>query len=59
MPDEDTFLFDENDIPHWISDGMTIGSHSLDHINLAEQDLVTCERQGRESKVILEKTGRS
>ena len=48
-------LMDENEIKEWIDSGMEIGSHTQNHVRLAEIDIETATKEITQSKFDLEK----
>jgi len=48
-------LMNENEIKQWIDNGMEIGSHTQNHIRLAECDIKTAAREIHQSKLDLER----
>jgi len=47
-------LMNENEIKQWIDNGMEIGSHTQNHLRLAECDIKTANREIHQSKLDLE-----
>jgi len=48
-------LMNENEIKQWINSGMEIGSHTQNHVRLAEVDIETAAKEITQSKLDLEK----
>ena len=48
-------LMDENEVKQWINGGMEIGSHTQNHIRLAESDIETFTKEIMQSRLDLEK----
>jgi len=47
-------LMDENEVKQWINGGMEIGSHTQNHVRLAESDIETANKEITQSKLDLE-----
>ena len=47
-------LMDESEIKEWIENGMEIGSHSQNHVRLAENDIETATKEITQSRLDLE-----
>ena len=47
-------LMDESEINEWIENGMEIGSHSQNHVRLAENDIETATKEITQSRLDLE-----